>query len=70
MFIASLILITPEGQVSGPLRFQLALALALRGEHEVAEPLLVQVLRRGDLAAAGVAWWIWLRRCGDLVGAM
>ena len=30
---------------SGPLRFQLALALALLNKHDVAEPLLEQVLQ-------------------------
>ena len=31
-------------EASAPLRFQLALALSLDGQHEVAEPLLEQVL--------------------------
>jgi tetratricopeptide (TPR) repeat protein len=38
------VLAAPQ-EASGPIRFQLALALALQGQYDVAEPLLEQVLQ-------------------------
>ena len=47
-------------EVSAPLRFQLAIALSLQGQHSPAEHLLVQVV---ELEPSFVEAWICLANC-------
>jgi len=52
---------------SGPLRFQLALALALQGQHDTAKPLLSQVL---ELEPTFTEAWICLSNCQQALGEL
>ena len=57
-------------EASGPLRFQLGLAMSLQGQHEVAQPLFEQVL---ELEESFVEGWLCLASTraarGQLEGA-